>query len=665
MANVYHGAIYGAYSKYTRLRIQYTVTQDEVNAISTIEMNLYADRTKGSSQYNKTGRSYWNLTGTGNNAINYDWAASSLEMHLGYSSIQVTHNEQGDASVTLSGYWYTDRTSSSYIPTEISVSETITLQNIPRKSSISMSTADVESNARVTISGYSDSFRHSVYCYFGNTYEVIKTDQPRGSFDWKIPKSFYNEIRNSPRGNGTIYCETYSGSTFIGKTENSFTVTTNEQLCKPTITGTLTDSNEKTVALTGDNTKLIRYHSTAYIQTNAQAKNSASIRGIFAKGTEVINNEIWFENVETNEFEIMARDSRNYEGKDLLTAEMIPYIPLSLSATFFRPLPTTGEVSVKYSGNYFNGQFSETESNILDITWYYREKVSFGEENEWIEGGKITPTFEENKIVEDTVSLGNIFEYRNEYDFKIEAKDKLTEVVRTASVSMGIPVFNWGKDFFNVNTKATFKEDVDGKNLPVAKALEIDTYDDVGEGEILQKTGLYTTSRTSTHIWYHLINLRHRNGDSDGIYYGWQLRQPFDTYGSLQSRVQESGTWKSWRTIYTGTTLFENLSGETGTVYLSEDAILYRWLEIQYFDYDGIYGQAKAFAGSSSFLNTYEYFGHSGTAFHKGNVIMPTGTTIQRTVSWENAITSAGSNLTQQINTDYSKLRIIRVIGYR
>ena len=664
MANVYHGAIYGAYSKYTRLRIQYTVTQDEVNAISTIEMNLYADRTKGSSQYNKTGRSYWNLTGTGNNAINYDWAVSSLEMHLGYSSIQVPHNEQGDASVTLSGYWYTDRTGSSYIPTEISVSETIALQNIPRKSSISMSTADVESNARVTISGYSDSFRHSVYCYFYNRYEVIKTDQPRGSFDWKIPTSFYNEIRNSRKGNGTIYCETYSGSTFIGKTENSFTVTTNEELCRPTISGTLTDSNEKTVALTGDNTKLIRYHSTAYIQTNAQAKNSASIEAVFAKGIEVINNEIWFENVETNEFEIKARDSRNYEGKDLLTAEMIPYIPLSLSATFFRTLPTTGEVSVTYSGNYFNGQFSETTPNTLDITWYYREKVSSGEENEWIEGGKITPTFEENKIVEDTKELGNIFDYRKEYEFKIEAKDKLTEVVRTASVSMGIPVFNWGKDFFNVNVDAEFQGAIKGATLPVAKTTYNQTqFTQVGEGEFLNNSGLYTVY-SSMPAWYHLINVRHRNGFSDGVSYGWQIRQPFDPYGSIQARTQHAGEWNSWGTLYAGISLYENGSGTTGNFSLSPEVASCKTIRVYYNDETYrrqsskdidirlsstfmLDGMVSDFANSLNYNTSYSISGQEVSVF---------------------AYASFNRNYsTGQISGDTSKnvIRVYKVVGFR
>lgn len=126
--------------------------------------------------------------------------------------------------------------------------------------------------------------------------------------------------------------------------------------------------------------------------------------------------------------------------------EIIDYIPLTLNATFFRPQPTTGEVQLTYSGNYFNGSFGIAE-NTLEITWFYKEKGT----EEWIEGGSLTPKINQNKIIEKTISLGETYDYQQEYEFQIIAKDKLTEASRTTTVSIGIPVFNWGKNFFNVN----------------------------------------------------------------------------------------------------------------------------------------------------------------------------------------------------------------------
>ena len=126
--------------------------------------------------------------------------------------------------------------------------------------------------------------------------------------------------------------------------------------------------------------------------------------------------------------------------------EIIDYIPLTLNATFFRPQPTTGEVQLTYSGNYFEGSFGIAE-NTLEIIWFYKEKGT----EEWIEGGTLTPEINQNKIIEKTISLGETYDYQQEYEFQIIAKDKLTEASRTATVSIGIPIFNWGKNFFNVN----------------------------------------------------------------------------------------------------------------------------------------------------------------------------------------------------------------------
>ena len=452
MATQYSGVIYGEYSKYNRLRINYTVSQDEVSAISTITMDLYAERTRTYRQYNNTGSSYWNLTGTGNNYIKYDWAEGSSELYLGNSAITVQHNDEGAGAVTLSGYWYTGRLNSNSIPEAISISEYVTLKNIPRKSSISMATANIGTETTITISGYSDSFVHDVYCVFGSQRVDILSGKKRGTYSWTIPESFYREIPNSKTGRGTIYCDTWIGSSKIGTASATFDVTTNESLCKPSASATLKDINEMTVGLTGKETNLIKGFSTAEISVTSEAKNYATIAKITVNGATVTDGKIVFTNVSTNTFDVIVTDSRGYYTVIPLTTEMVLYIPLTLSATFFRPLPTTGEVSVTYSGNYYSGSFGETD-NILELSWKYRE----AETEEWLDGGTITPTINENKIVEDTISLGKIFDYRHAYEFQITAKDKLTETTRTASVSMGIPVYNWSKDFFNVNVDLRHK----------------------------------------------------------------------------------------------------------------------------------------------------------------------------------------------------------------
>lgn len=445
MAEVYDGVIYGDYSKYTRLRINYTVSQNETTAVSTITMNLYAERTKGSEQHNNSGQAYWNLTGKGNTSMEFSWAASSLEMHLGSSSTTVQHNPDGTGSVTLSGYWYTGRTGSNYIPEAISVSKNITLKTIPRASSITCSTANIEEEATITITSANASFVHNVFGAFGNQEFSVASNRAGGTFPWTIPSSFYKQIPDNPRGQGTLHCQTYSGSTLIGTTSILFYVTTSKEKCTPSISGTVVDTNQTTINLTGDANKLIKYKSTAKATISASAKNSASISKKVINGTTVSGNELSIANVSATSFKFETVDSRGYPNSTTVTPQMIDYVPLTINATFFRPQPTTGEVQLTYSGNFFNGNFG-AKQNTVGIEWHYRVKGS----DTWIKGGIITPTINGNIIEKKTISLGTTYDYQTAYEFYLYSQDCLTYFSNVTTVSVGMPVFYWGKDFFNV-----------------------------------------------------------------------------------------------------------------------------------------------------------------------------------------------------------------------
>ena len=93
------------------------------------------------------------------------------------------------------------------------------------------------------------------------------------------------------------------------------------------------------------------------------SKNSASIKSVTVNGANVGTSgkiTVSYSDVSTESFTITTTDSRGYTASTTLTPEMIQYIPLTINATFFRPLPTTGEVDITYSGNYFNGTFGTT-----------------------------------------------------------------------------------------------------------------------------------------------------------------------------------------------------------------------------------------------------------------------------------------------------------------
>lgn len=611
----YDGVIYSDYNKLYRFRVNYHVSQDMVNAISTIKMYLTVETTDKNRQYNNYGNSYWNMTGTGDNYIKYDIATSQTELYLGESSIQITHDSVGNGGFNFNAYWYTGRKSSKYIPESMSMSTYISLQNIPRKSSVSISTTNIGEEATITITGFSDSFTHAVYCYFGNQYVVISENARRGTLKWKIPESFYAEIPNAKTGQGTLYCETGLNGSWIGTSAINFNVTTNESLCKPSLEATVNTADILSGALTGNYSTLISGVSSVKVVATPTAKNSAKIASVtvngvtttYGSGFEGVGYIAQFEKSTVNEFEVIAKDSRGYSTKLLLSLEKIPYIPVSLNATFFRPEPTTGEVSLTLSGNFFQEDFGKVV-NTLGVYWKYKDKNS----EEWSEEQQLFPTIEDNKIKEETISLGKDFDYKKDYEFNITAIDEITMATRTAIVTRGLPVFNWGEDFFNVNEKAYFQSNVDGKNLPVSEALELDTYDDVGKGKPLQKTGLFTTAKTTTNIWYHLMNLRHRNGGGDGPNYGWQLRKQFAPNSTIQTRTQNNGEWSGWEDILRAKVLYDS-GGTTGNITLSESVENFSYIEIFFY---GRYSQCSSVKirsphGKTALLSTFHVFGGS------------------------------------------------------
>ena len=217
--------------------------------------------------------------------------------------------------------------------------------------------------------------------------------------------------------------------------------------CKPELSATIVDTNQATINLTGNNTKLVKHESIAKISITTSAKNSASISSKKVNNTIVSENNITIEKIETDTIIVTVTDSRGYTNSVTLKPEMINYIPLTINATIKRTQPTTGEVDISFSGNYFNGTFGEI-NNTLDINWYYREKGS----NEWITGGTISKIIKENTYNNEntSISLGKIFNYQKAYEFYLKVNDKITTLEPSYNITQGIPIFNWGKDFINI-----------------------------------------------------------------------------------------------------------------------------------------------------------------------------------------------------------------------
>lgn len=90
----------------------------------------------------------------------------------------------------------------------------------------SLSAATVEMGKSVTINtpAVNNAYRHTLRYAFGSASGTIATGIA-SSTSWTPPVSLANQIPSATAGSGTIYCDTYSGSTLLGTKSVSITLT--------------------------------------------------------------------------------------------------------------------------------------------------------------------------------------------------------------------------------------------------------------------------------------------------------------------------------------------------------------------------------------------------------------------------------------------------------
>lgn len=359
---------------------------------------------------------------------------------FGSGTLTIPHNSDGSKSFTISavsGWIY-------YNGDYYGAAKSFTLPTIPRASSVSCSTADIGSNATISISRASSSFTHTLSYAFGDLTGTIATKTSSTSVSWTIPTTFYAKIPNAKSGTGTITCDTYNGSTKIGSKTCSFTATVSESASKPTLSPTVVDNNSTTTALTGDSSKFIKYYSNASVSTGASARNSATLKSqkITCGAKSISSASGTINKVESGSFTFSATDSRGYTTTQTVNKTLIEYIKLTCSLNAGAPT-TAGVATLKISGNYWNGTFGAVENT---LTVQYRYKTQGGSYGAWT---TISAT-KSNNTYNATATISGL-DYQTTYVFQARAVDKLITISTDEQARRTIPIFDWGKNDFKVN----------------------------------------------------------------------------------------------------------------------------------------------------------------------------------------------------------------------
>ena len=360
------------------------------------------------------------------------------------------------------------------------VSETFTLDRITRASAVTCTTANIGANAVITIDSQDNSYKHYISYGFGNQELGYITGTIRSLTSEKVinftfPQSFYKVIPNSTSGTGTIFCTTYdSKGTIIGEqTRCNFTANANEGSSTPVFASgypKIKDTNNITKALTGDDSKLVRYVSTAMVEIGAEARNYATIARQKVKNDtnyhEEYTNElvtISFGNVVSPVFSFELEDSRGYiskPGRDLsATGRFVEYFLPTCNIGNDKP-DTHGNLTIKCSGSWFNSSFGAVNNS---ITAQYRYRLEHDEwedtESEW---HSMTVNISGNTYNATASFAIPNFDYLAGYVYEARVKDKLFTAKSTEYEVKSAAIFSWSEEDFEFNVPVKFNAGVEG-----------------------------------------------------------------------------------------------------------------------------------------------------------------------------------------------------------
>ncbi|MCM1232946.1 MAG: DUF859 domain-containing protein [Ruminococcus flavefaciens] len=231
-------------SGHYKLRVDWNQTKNVTANTSTIACHMYLVNDYSLSI---SGRSSNICTINGVQSTFSSPAISTTGTHsLGSVSQAVAHNSDGSKSLTISAIFYIRATISGVYYDSITASATITLDSIPRASSVSAVSINIGTATRIDITRASSAFTHTITYKFGSASGTIASQSSLTTLWWTPPLTLASQIPNATTGICTITCTTYSGSTNIGSKTCTMTLTVPASI-KPTIASLTAERIDGTV----------------------------------------------------------------------------------------------------------------------------------------------------------------------------------------------------------------------------------------------------------------------------------------------------------------------------------------------------------------------------------------------------------------------------------
>lgn len=455
----------------------------------------------------------------------------------------------------------------------------------------SLSAATVEMGKSVTINtpAVNSAYRHTLRYAFGSASGTIATSIA-SSVNWMPPVSLANQIPSATAGSGTIYCDTYSGSTLLGTKSVSITLTVPGSVVPSA--GTLSAALAEDTSGTGlyvkgmGKAKLTlsgasgAYGSsiTSYTITGGgwTATNGALTTGTLASAGNIT-------------FTATVTDSRGRKASTTRTISVIDYTKPGVAVCDVYRCDADG--NRKKAGTYFaveiNASYSAITGNTLSITARYKKQSesSYGTATNVTNNGK-------------TVIGGGNIGASTTYDVLVTVADKynslsiprtlstksvLQSFKRSAGAAIGkvAELANWLDVAWDTRIRGNLK--VDGTISTIIPITSGGT-GATNRGDALYNFivgGVYSGNLNNLAVigsyWINLSNCQ--NGPSSSGYGTMEVTrsttnnylQRFTFYmGMTYYRTFTNGRWYDWRAlpnVHTAETLWEgSLKNGTATI---------------------------------------------------------------------------------------------------
>lgn len=455
----------------------------------------------------------------------------------------------------------------------------------------SLSAATVEMGKSVMIStpAVNSAYRHTLRYAFGSASGTIATGIA-SSVSWTTPVSLANQIPSATVGSGTIYCDTYSGSTFLGTKSVSITLTVPGSVVPSA--GTLSAALAEDTSGTG-----------LYVKGMGKAKLTLS-RASGAYGSSIKSYSVsgggWSSNESTLTtgilqaageitFTAVVTDSRGRKASTMRTISVIDYTKPGVAVCDVYRCDADG--NRKKAGTYFaveiNASYSAITGNTLSITARYKKQSesSYGTATNVTNNGK-------------TVIGGGNIGASTTYDVLVTVADKynslsiprtlstksvLQSFKRSAGAAIGkvAELANWLDVAWNTRIRGNLQ--VDGTISTIIPITSGGT-GATNRGDALYNFivgGVYSGNLNDLAIigsyWINLSSCQ--NGPSSSGYGTMEVTrsttnnylQRFTFYmGMTYYRTFTNGRWYDWRALpnaHTAETLWEgSLKNGTATI---------------------------------------------------------------------------------------------------